>query len=139
MKVAFYKSKEKLFNRFVAWWDDGPYSHCEVVLEEDGENKTFASSSYLDGGVRTKTWIPNPDSWDYLEVDCDLEYAKQWFKDNDGKNYDVLGLLGFILRRGTQDQSKFFCSEAVAAALKMDEAWRYDPNILYLRLKEARR
>lgn len=134
MKIAFYKSKKHLFNRLVAWWTNGPYSHCEAILGGDAAMARCASSSFKDGGVRIKM-MPLPDDiWDIVEyptTDAQDEETETWFVQHLGKAYDILGLFGFIFRRGLDSKDKWFCSEAVAAALGIKEAWRFDPNTFY--------
>ena len=135
MKVAFYKSKKRLFNRLVSWWTNGPYSHVELVLETMVCGYVCASASNLDGGVRTKKMDLPKGTWDIIDVPVDNLAAIAWFAEHEGQPYDLLGLFGFIGRRGTQDQGKWFCSEAVAAALGYTEPWRYDPNTLFTTLE----
>lgn len=131
MLVAFYKSKERLFNRAVAWWTNGEYSHVEVVLERSDSGRYLCgSSSHMDGGVRLKEIDVYDGHWDILEVDFDQDAVRSWFVRNQGVKYDILGLLGFVGRRGTQDAEKQFCSEAVGSSLGLKEPWRFDPNTL---------
>ena len=95
VQVAFYKSKTRLFNRLIAWWTRGPYSHCELVVG----GRAF-SSSIMDGGIRAKRIDFNPAHWDIVDVPwADADAAVAWFEANISKDYDVLGLLGFIIRR----------------------------------------
>jgi hypothetical protein len=56
-----------------------------------------------------------------------------------GDRYDVLGLLGFVWRRQTGTQSKWFCSEAVAAMLGFPEPWRFDPMTLWAAVQNGGR
>ena len=122
--VAFYKGQTRVFNKLVSWWTRGPYSHTELVV--DG---VWYSSSFLDGGVRAKRIEFDPEHWDLIELpDADAASAVKWFEDHAGQKYDVLGLAGFVVRSLPDDRWKYFCSEAVAAALGFDEAWRLDPN-----------
>ena len=124
VKIAFYKGKSRLFNKAVAWWTRGPYSHTELVV---GDN--WYSSSFLDGGVRVKQIVADEAHWDFVELpDVDAEAAVEWFRKHASAKYDVLGLVGFVFRRFQDDKKKYFCSEAVAAALGFDDAWRLDPN-----------
>ena len=137
MKLAFYKGKQRLFNRLVAWWTRGPYSHVELVFgpAKDGRY-VCGSASHTDGGVRIKTIALTPDKWDVFDVDVgNAEAAKNWFSSHWADGYDYLGLFGFVLRRGLQSRQRWFCSEAVAAALGFFEPWRYDPNALFARVK----
>jgi hypothetical protein len=136
MKVAFYKATRPfpkgIFNFGVRVWTGGPYSHCEAIIAEDGNGHYLcASSSNEDGGVRIK-WIKlNPAHWDFVEIEADVRQVHQWFLAHRGEDYDFLGLFGFVGPRGIQAQTKWFCSEAIAAALGYEEPWRYDPNTLH--------
>jgi len=129
-EVAFYKSKHRLFNRLVSWWLRGPYSHCELILATNGTTATCASASYLDGGVRVKTMHLDTAHWDIVSVESDA-LPETWLHAHKGERYDVLGLLGFVWRRQTGNQRKWFCSEAVAAMLGLQEPWRFDPMTLW--------
>lgn len=134
-RVAFYKGKGRLFNRLVAWWTQGIYSHCEWVecYAEDGRAVCW-SSSFSDGGVRKKYIDLTPDKWDVVAInvpDKDLQYAKEWFVKHQYKPYDTLGLFCFIWDASEDSPDKWFCSEAVAAALGIKESWRFSPNDLF--------
>lgn len=127
MVIAFYKGRRWGWHGLVAWlvrtWLAGPYSHCELVFS-DGMS---ASSSWMDGGVRFKRIEFNPERWDMLDVQGDEEAARTWFLVHEGMPYDVLGLLGFIARPIRGGRRRWFCSEAVMAALGYEESWRFDP------------
>ena len=88
------------------------------------------SSSFMDGGIRRKFIRPDWNHWDMIEVDADRHQVAQWFEAREGQRYDLLGLAGFVFRRFADDSKKYFCSEAVAAALGIPEPWRFDPNTL---------
>jgi hypothetical protein len=117
MKVALYKGKRGgfagAFDAAVRWWTRGAYSHVELIFS-DGMS---ASASARDGGVRFKFIDYHPDRWDFVEIDGDEEY-------------DYFGLFGFVWRPGIGKSRRWFCSEAVAAALKFEEPWRFCPNTL---------
>ena len=127
VRVAFYKGKTRFFNKAVAWWTRGPYSHCELIVD----GKSY-SSSFLDGGVRVKEIVYDPEHWDIVNVPwADAAKAVAWFQAHMGQGYDVIGLAGFVVRRVEDDRGKYFCSEAVASSLGYEDAWRFDPNTLY--------
>lgn len=130
MKLAFYKNKEKLFNRAVCWWCNSKYSHVEVILEElpDGLSRC-ASSSYSDHGVRIKNIDLKDGKWDIMEISANEDLVHAWFNKHLGENYDLLGLFGFIFRRGIQNKIEWFCSESVADAMGFEESWRYEPGV----------
>lgn len=137
MKLACYKGNRPgiagLFNRAVRWWLGGKYSHTELVFS-DGYS---GSSSWLDGGVRLKKIDFDPAKWDLFDIGTDAmeAFALHWFLTNQGAKFDLLGLLGFIWRRGTRDNGKWFCSASVAAALGYEESYRIDPCLLPIILK----
>jgi hypothetical protein len=138
MKVAFYKAKTRLFNRLVSWWLRGPYSHCELVVWTNPQGLSLCiSSSYMDGGVRSKWIALDPDHWDLVPVVGSTARAMVWLAAQKDAGYDVPGLLGFVWRRVEDDQAKWFCSEAVAAMLGFVEAWRMDPMTLWVALAAA--
>ena len=137
MKVAFYKGKTRIFNRLVSWWLRGNYSHCELVLSTNSlERSECVSSSFMDGGVRTKYMTLNPEHWDFVDVQANEAFVRSWLAYHEEDRYDVLGLLGFVWRRESGHQDKWFCSEAIAEALGLNESWRYKPNGLAAVLKQ---
>jgi len=133
MKIALYKAVrpgiQGVFNIIVRWWTNGPYSHCEAVLATgpDGASEC-ASSSFLDGGVRIKSIKLDSDHWDFLEVQANPAQVRAWFAERVGLPYDLVGLLRFVGPRGDGDKARWYCSEAVCAALGWSEPWRFDPN-----------
>jgi uncharacterized protein YycO len=143
MKVAFFKGRHPGIKRWLGvmtkWWTDGPYSHAELVVGETPDGKSICwSSTYLDRGVRQAELELNPADWDVRELrltSAEQAAALAWFEQHAGEPYDVLGLLGFVWRREEGAKSKWFCSEAVAAALGWPEAWRFDPNTFAAILK----
>lgn len=137
MKIAFYKATrpgiQGLFNVLTRWWTNGPYSHCELVLEERNGESLCGSSSFIDGGVRLKWITLDPTHWDLVDVDGIFntrEQALAWFQQHEGQGYDVLGLLGFVWRRADGNRHKWVCSESVGAALGIQQPWRFGPNAL---------
>lgn len=137
VKIAFYKGTRAgwagLYNRLVRWFERGKYSHCELVFS-DGIS---ASSSFLDGGVRFKRIEYDPARWDFVDVPDAMELrARLWFTNHKGAKYDVMGNVRFFFGWMPDNPNKWFCSEAVAAALAMPDPWRYGPNLLWASLQE---
>jgi hypothetical protein len=127
--AAFYKSTRPglagIYNRLIRWWDNGKYSHCELIFS-DGR---AASASYLDGGVRFKQIDFRPERWDFILLPDYMEdQARQWFIDHEGDKYDLIGNLRFALDFLPDNKNKWFCSEALAAAIGISEPWRLGPN-----------
>ena len=136
MRAAFYKATrpglQGIYSHLVRWIDHGPYSHCELVFD-DGMS---ASASYIDGGVRFKHIDYDPAHWDVVDLPDAMEpAARQWFESHLGQRYDLAGNLRFVLPWLNDSSDKWFCSEALAAALGLAEPWRYGPCGLYAALK----
>lgn len=140
LQVAFYKGRSHWIDRLAAWWTRGAYSHCELVApgaNEDG-SRMCVSSSPVDGGVRRKRILLDPRKWELVDLPVSDEAAGeafQWFAERDGLKYDYLGLFGFVWRPYSGSRRRWFCSEALASALGFRDAWRFDPNTLYVVLK----
>lgn len=129
MQAAFYKATrpglQGIYSRAVQVIDHGPYSHCEIVFK-DG---VCGSASYIDHGVRIKRIEFDPAHWDFLDLPDHLEpYARDWFERNQGAPYDLLGNVRFVLPWIDDSDTGWFCSEALGAALRWSEPWRYGPN-----------
>jgi len=93
-------------------------THTEMVLEGTWYNSTIASSSLMDGGVRTKVnEALNPNHWIAVDVPgWDPLVSAEWFQDYDGTKYDTRGALGSVLY-GLGDNQGFFCNEACGASI----------------------
>lgn len=133
MKAAFYKGNHRLLNKLTAWWDNGKYTHMELVFND----QVAASSSFSDGGVRFKSIKFDDSRWDFIELPERLfneRDARSWFDVNQGRKYDFFGLIRFIADALPENRAKFFCSEACLSALKIKDAWRFTPNSAYILL-----
>lgn len=129
MKAAFYKATrpglQGIYSRAVQVVDRGRYSHCELIFS-DGMS---ASASYIDKGVRLKRIDYNPEHWDIVDLPgFDEAAARLWFAERDGEGYDLWGNLRFIFGWVREDDGRWFCSEALMAALGFAEPWRFGPN-----------
>jgi hypothetical protein len=141
LRAAFYKGTHAglpgVYNCLVRWWTRSIYSHVELIFLDSPAASwgMAASSSYMDGGVRQKMIDFDPALWDVVDVPDRLwDRAWKWFLDHDGQDYDLLGNLHFVLSAVGDDKRKWFCSEAVAAALGMPNPERFDPGTLHAAL-----
>ena len=136
MRVAFYKGTKTgipgIYNRGVRWWTIGKYSHCELIFKSG----MSASSSFADGGVRYKFIDYDPEKWDFIDLPDSFEdAARKWFDDHIGQEYDLMGNFHFVVSAVPDDKSKWFCNEAVGAALGIQESWRFYPDSFYIVVK----
>lgn len=110
------------------------YSHIELVFGESdasGAAECWSSSS-RDGGVRGKRIdLTTSGHWDVFDLpqfdELDACAALIWFRAHEGDGYDWWGNAGFVLPWRTEDRGKYFCSEAVMAALAVERPWAYHP------------
>jgi len=131
MKAAFYKGTRPglagVYNHLVRWWTRSDFSHVELVLSSG----RAWSASFADGGVRNKLIDFDTKNWILIDLPPELEQgAEAWFRSHCGAKYDLLGNLQFLLAPIPHSKGRWFCSEAVAAALGIPDPWRYSPGTL---------
>jgi len=116
-----------LYNRAVRKWERGDYSHVELQFS-DGLS---ASASFMDGGVRFKQIGYTSGDWDFVDLPPAWEApARAYFEAHDGEAYNLIGNVHFVIGFVPPSPRKKCCSEAVAGALGLQEAWRFMPNAL---------
>ena len=128
--IAFFKGTDNLLDTVTRAWMRGRYSHAEVVIDD-----LWYTASPFEGGIRSKKNLAKPDQWDFINLIIDKKRVKKWFDDHEGRKYDYMGLFGFAIRPLTGDPKRFFCSEAIALSIGLEDAWRLDPNSLYIIVK----
>lgn len=118
--LAVYKGPaddlvHKISHGLTCWWTNSLYSHCEIVIDGYGY-----SSSGRDGGVRKKLIDWNSGKWDMIPLpDLDVDYVLSFFAITDQDDYDYRGLSWFVFPFVHDYKTRWFCSEWVAAALKL--------------------
>lgn len=129
VSLAFYKAPGTAFDGAVRYVTDSPYSHVELVI--DG---VFWSSSPRDGGVRRKLVPLDHAKWDFIhfpsgpETDALGEAARLWMLAHEGEGYDWLGVGRFVIPALPEFERRWFCSEAVAAAMAMPNPADWSPG-----------
>lgn len=155
-----------LANRLIRWRFNGQYSHCEIVFEPadnvndlmpdhecrpDDAGALWCASSVAwerlpgtsryrpgrRGGVRFKRIALDLDRWDIVDLNSDPEYAAGWFLAHEGEPYSwrlVAKFISWVASIGQAHQH--VCSEACASAIKLPDAWRFDPQLLHIFAKE---
>jgi hypothetical protein len=112
-------------------------THTELLLGGHWHSASIASSSIVDGGVRIRHGVRlNPAHWVALErpLHPDHEASLQdWFTRHNGQGYDLFGAVGSVVpalvRHGN---GKWFCTEAVAAALRYSMPHTLCPAAFYI-------
>lgn len=102
------------------------YSHAELVIDD----KCY-SSSFLDGGVRSKYINLTTGRWVVYDLsNIDKSYAINWYENNKHAKYDVKGILAWLIPFIEHDMSKFVCFEAVGSMLNIDNPHTLTGNSL---------
>lgn len=102
------------------------YSHAELVI--DG---ICYSSSARDGGVRGKLIDLDSGKWHLYDLPgVDVDFALAWFEKFKGCGYDWAGVAAYPVPGLRHSPDRFFCFEAVAAALKLAKAENTTPRAL---------
>jgi hypothetical protein len=148
-----------IFSKIIRYWDRTHYSHVEVLFEPDdnlipytslvSDIKQFQSTSmflcasaYPFFGVGFNLKQFSVSEWDIVDYRKTAQISAEgvehitpqdvfnWFYKHSKSGYDYWGLFGFIVRRIGGNKKRWFCSEAVAAALGFPEPHRFTPSIL---------
>lgn len=129
--ACYYGRASKLWHRtcdtITRFFTRGKYSHCELVVKLDDGKYLCYSSSYRDGGVRSKIMELDSDKWELFPVSVPLSQIEGFYDKTKGSGYDLLGALGCVagLR---QHPTKYFCSEWCFNAIhQSDQGWRFSP------------
>lgn len=133
MELIFYKAQGDWLDWAIRWKTWGPYSHCELRLEQ---HLAF-SSSWRDDGVRFRDMACSSHKWDRLCVNLNEVEAEDmllWCAKQSGR-YDFWGVLGLAFGRGIEDASQWYCSElcseGLSRNLRVDLPRNVSPNKLY--------
>lgn len=144
IRIYFYKGEATFFDRLIRWWTHSPYSHCAVVITEDG-GVDVLFEAMNDIGVRSRVVVPEidlrPSQWDHLDIPASPASGVEvddWCVSELGCGYDWSGLFwSQVLRIPREHPRKWFCSEFAAAALKRlgmlagKEPCTFSPGSLY--------
>ncbi len=130
IRVAFRYNDSRLFARLVCLVQGGDSAHCEVSMRCVSDVHECVSASWVDGGVRVKRMALPADKWRIYEMPGDAADAQTWADHHRGAPYDWLGLLGFFVRRIPGFPNAWFCSEASASILGLQDPHRYDLALL---------
>jgi hypothetical protein len=137
MKLALYKGPadgllNKIGHAAVCLFTRSKYSHIELLI-----GGVCWTSSNRDGGVRGKVIDLYSGKWDLFEIEGDEAKALAWFAQHEQENYDWAGVLRFAFGFLPNRTNQWFCSEAVAAALGLDNPDQYTPQSLLERFQGA--
>lgn len=140
--LAFKVAAESnsLFSKLIAWKTGGKYSHVEGWLSGPIEHAFCFSSREPKGTGYATIDLSNPKLWDIVPLqltDVEEKLVLVFCSGTDQKDYDWLGILGFVWPWGEHDDHDRFCSEYWTECLQKAlgwlpglKAWMTDPSEL---------
>lgn len=131
--LAFYRASHgNLLDKAISLIDGSPFSHCELVVENLG-NQCYdcIGSSHRDGGIRRKHLDMSGNHWVLIPVECDLGYALRWFNKRQHFKYDYLALFRPKTPGFYNPVYRLSCAEACADMLELVDPGSYGIKKLY--------
>jgi hypothetical protein len=115
LKIGF-KIASDLKSRAMAIALQNNIVHCEIILSNGNK---CASWNTKGTGIFERQKPKNTEVWKYINLPIALEpKVIEWFKKNQGKPYNWVGIAGGIFIKTSYDSLGFHCSEACYTALK---------------------
>lgn len=150
VRFAFYKPQNLWGWLIAGWtglfnWGTPAYCHAEIGILIDGEWKYYSSASRNTSGRTGTRWLAedvvlkNPERWDVYEVEAVRPvWAMIQTCDNElGKEYDNLGILGFVTLFGLLNyKDKWYCSEVCFYIFFGWWKKRISPRALFAKIKK---
>lgn len=113
--ILLFSRSKRIGSRLIrlATWSE--YSHVDAVLRD----KSLIGALYGKGVVRydLSSRLENSTEYCFRAVGGDPNLFEEYLKSQLGKPYDLEAVFGIMFRRDWAEDSKWFCSELVAAAL----------------------
>ncbi|MGM8897556.1 MULTISPECIES: hypothetical protein [unclassified Psychrobacter] len=131
--LAFYIADHgKLLDRTISLIDGSPFSHCELVINDLG-NQCYdcISSSHRDGGLRRKNIDMSGSHWVLIPVKCDMGHVLRWFDKRQNFKYNYFGIIRTVIPNFYEPAHSLFCSEACADMLELVDPGSYGLKKLY--------
>jgi hypothetical protein len=139
--IAYYLGTKKendnatFFDRLVCFATRSRYSHLEYVNYYNPDNgKAWCwSSSPRDGGVRQALITLDSGSWELYEVQTEAtrDEIEDWMRAHKGAKYDWVGAFATKVPLLWHMFSRWFCSEALAAAFKLFKPASWTPESFF--------
>jgi hypothetical protein len=128
----------------IRFWTRSDYSHVEMLdisqsqWKRDVFEAVAASSSWRDGGVRSKTIEFKVAHWDFVGLPWAPVNAMKVVQAEIGAGYDYWGLImSQILDFRQQQANRWFCSEICAHALGFAAPHKYSPGSLFTKVLDV--
>lgn len=140
MKLAFLPAAKTYLGWFVLTFEQGKYSHVELVFSDGWAFSAVANEGLKYFGVRKIEFARvSMQDWEFVDLPFISPDSERRIRDYAegmvGFPYDILSLLGYIFKAGRLFPNSYICSEWVLKALQYQGYWRTDkffsPTALY--------
>ncbi len=131
--LAFYTATHgTLLDRAISLIDGSAFSHCELVINDLG-NQCYdcITSSHRDGGLRRKNIDMSGSHWVLIPVMGDMGYVLRWFNKRQHFKYDYLALFRPKTPGFYNPVYRVSCAEACADMLELVDPGSYGIKKLY--------
>jgi hypothetical protein len=127
-KLIFYKARDGQFlDKVIGFFDNGKYSHVEIVLEEAQTYWLCVAASARDGGVRINR-IYKTEKWDVVKI---LEEPARDLNLYLGSKYDWPGLVRTFIDWFPAIKGRWVCSTFAAEIFGLEDPKSYGVQDFY--------
>ncbi len=137
MEVICHKKCRDWLGFLIKLFTRGPYSHTELRFSD---GRCFSASWVKEkrglfgvrAGTRFKKIELKPGRWDRWKIVLSPEEEfkiRAWCAQRAGRPYDILGILGFVLRKDLDAPFAWYCSEICSRALTVFGIFRFPHKI----------
>jgi hypothetical protein len=121
IRIAFYKGRGRLRDRFVRRWTKSKYSHVEIVIPD--RHWWLGINPPESPRVRKNVSVGYKESeWDFIDIsvsESELDLLIRFYNLTKNKGYDWIGMvLSHITPFKVKHIDKWYCSEWVLYALQ---------------------
>ncbi len=121
VRVAFFKGRRRLRDRFIRRWTKSPYSHVEIMIPDRGwwigidPPESPKVRKKVNFGYKEEDW----DFLDFIVSNEQLDAIIRFYNLTKGDDYDWIGMLiSHVTPFKVKHIKKWYCSEWVIYALE---------------------
>ena len=125
--------------KVIRWFSFSKFCHVSYLFD-NGVGAPEEIEAIQGKGVHSQRFNDSSSNHVLFQIPCTVTQAENlhmWATAQLKKKYDWMGLRAFYRRKRTENPNKWFCSELVAAGMKLidlpllrKEAWKMDPDLV---------
>lgn len=141
--LAFYRGKGDWIDATIRAVTRSEFSHVELVRSQSADllgRFDIIGASWRDRGVRERTMPLDREHWTLLPVPWATDRAYDRAAQHLGARYDLVGVMfSQLLALRREDDSRWFCSELCAYALRLGAPETFSPGSLFSAVQDLNR